>query len=174
MILTYPINLKHPALGSGTWLWGSVTCLTWGTFQLSFPEAPRNTLLFKADESDLAHRVVVWNLSLPAWSAWTPTCPYSETLSPQAHTLTLEVPTFFLHGHTSLFARVWVNSSLTCSCSLHPTFRFTTHPQTHLSHIYKYIHQQLRQIYTDKTLILMLRTWSSWPHSVFQSQSPRH
>lgn len=39
VILTYPISLKHPALGTGTWLWGSVTCLTWGTFHLCFPEA---------------------------------------------------------------------------------------------------------------------------------------
>lgn len=125
-MLTSNINLPYQLEASclGDWnLTLRISHLPYvGDFPAQLPwgssEAPRNTLLFQADESDLAHMVVVWNLSLPAWSAQTPTCPYSETLSPQTHTLTLEVPTFFLHGRASLFARVWVNSSLTCSCFL--------------------------------------------------------
>ena len=122
VILNYPISLKHPASGTGTWPQGSLTCIMWGDFASGLPwcssDAPRNTLLFKANESDLAARVFVWTLSLPVWSAWAPTSSYSENLCPWALTLTLEVPAFFLHGHAPLFARVQVNSSLAWSCFL--------------------------------------------------------
>ena len=125
-VLTSDINLPYQLEASCLGDWNLTLRISHLPYVGDFPsllpwglsEAPRNTLLFKAHESDSAHRIIVWNLRLPARSTRTPTCPYSETLSPQARTLTLEVPTFFIHGHASLFARVWVNSSLPCSCSL--------------------------------------------------------
>lgn len=45
------------------------------------------------------------------------------------------VPTYFIHGHASLLARVWVNSSLLAAVFFPSHLLFMTHPQTHMGHI---------------------------------------
>lgn len=152
VMLTYPISLKRPALGTGTWLWGSVTCVTWGTFHLGFPEAWVRL-------PEILYFLRLMNLIQLTVKPQTSSLVYTDTNQPLLRnpqpqsTYSYTWSSYLLHSWSCLSTCQGLSEFQPplLLFSFHPTFRFMTHPQTHMGHVYKYIHQQLRQICTNKT-----------------------